>query len=233
MEYYRIGTKRPEIYHDAFLSEIYELNEIVRDSGAPLEGNIFYRQNTSFAETTEVAPVVRFRNKRINFFLFTRGKKHFVEIGFNAGHSALLVLRSNPDIKVSAIDICMNKYTADCAAWMTKKFPDRFEFFPGDSREVFPACAEKFVEADLFHIDGGHSFEVAQADIDNVVKLKQNGPGTRHVIIDDIIRTKIELLLAEYTNRGFLEGETYGNRMREAPHVLMRVTKNKNSEPGR
>lgn len=203
MQSYRIGTKRPEIFSDQFLDEIYELNAIVKESNAQLEGNIFYKQNTDFSSDHRQKPIGRFRNKRINLFLASLGKSHFVEIGLNAGHSTLLILASNPNIKVSAIDICLNPYTESCANWMKEKFPDRFRFYKGDSQIAFPQNAHEFLDGDLFHIDGGHSYEVARADIENVSKLDNPGNLARHLIIDDIVRTKIETNMVEFINRGF------------------------------
>ena len=223
MQSYRIGTKRPEIFSDLFLDQVFELNDIVRKSGAQLEGNIFYKQATDFSTEHRQNPIGRFRNKRINLFLASLGKSHFVEIGFNAGHSTLLILASNPTIRVSAIDICINPYTQACAKWMTAAFPGRFDFYQGDSQEAFPQNAEKFLDGDLFHVDGGHSYEVARSDIENVAKLENPDNVSRHLIIDDIVRTKIETNMVEFVNRGFLQSETYGGRWREAAHVLLKA----------
>lgn len=68
MQSYRIGTKRPEIFSDQFLNQIFELNAIVKESGAQLEGNIFYKQATDFSTDHKQKPIGRFRNKRINLF---------------------------------------------------------------------------------------------------------------------------------------------------------------------
>lgn len=106
---------------------------------------------------------------------------------------------------------------------MKDAFPDRFEFYRGDSQKAFPKNAEKFLDGDLFHVDGGHSYEVARADIENVSKLANPNNVSRHLIIDDIIRTKIETNMVEFVNRGYLRSETYGGRWRDAAHVLLKV----------
>ena len=72
--------------------------------------------------------------------------KTICETGFNAGHSALLFLLSNPEAKMISFDLAQYGYTLAASQWMAKKFPNRFEFIPGDSTITVP----DYVWTDLF-----------------------------------------------------------------------------------
>ena len=47
--------------------------------------------------------------RRQNLYIASLGHKYLLEIGFNAGHSSLVMLLSNPDSVISAFDIFICK----------------------------------------------------------------------------------------------------------------------------
>jgi Methyltransferase domain len=66
-------------------------------------------------------------------------------------------------------------------ALMERRFPERFHFIEGDSRQVPPNWQ---VPCDAIFADGGHDYDVAAADIRNMAK---NARSSRTVlIVDDI-----------------------------------------------
>lgn len=112
--------------------------------------------------------------------------KTVMEIGFNAGHSAYALLSAAPHTTLISFDL--NVYTSvECAKpYIDDAFPGRHTLILGDSRDTVPA----FIDAnpgkkfDLIFIDGGHTYEIALADLLNCRRLAHKDT---IVIMDDVI----------------------------------------------
>ena len=107
------------------------------------------------------------------------------EVGFNAGHSSYLFLKSRPDVEVTSFDLGDHDYT-HLAKWIIDEhFPGRHSLVIGDSGVTVPAFAKSQPDHkfDLIFIDGGHDFDVAVADIDNCRLLATD---QTIVIMDDL-----------------------------------------------
>ena len=167
-----------------------KLKLAVIDSGSSLEGNLFYYHNTKFK-------FVKSANRRYNMVQAALNSEHLLEIGFNAGHSAALVLLSNPEIKVTSVDIAKHGYVDECVRILKERFGERFTFIRGDSKIVLPKlkCPYGF---DMIHIDGCHSPVYANSDLFYSLKYSK-GPGTI-VIFDDIQKLHLRNLWDYYTN---------------------------------
>ena len=92
---YSIGRDTlEEEFANPFRERLRRIAQIVRHSGEPLEGNIFYPDgDEGYAErppAAELAPARR------NVWRAVRFKERLLEVGVNAGHSALLALSSSP-----------------------------------------------------------------------------------------------------------------------------------------
>lgn len=158
------------IIESKFISKILECNEI-------LEGNI-YSLNTK----TEYYNY--FLNKQRNICLCginLKENSEILEIGFNSGFSALLLLLStHPSIKITCVDINCHKYTIPCFNIIKEMFPDRIQILLGNSNNVLPTLNTKY---DLIHIDGCHYTKIVENDIKNSLSLiKNNGI----LIMDDV-----------------------------------------------
>ena len=150
-------------------------------------------------------------------------KNHRIcEIGFNAGHSMLLFLIGNPEIKqVSIFDLNCHKYTAPCCEYIYSKFPHvKIDFYIGDSKNTLPNFITKFPENvesfDLVHIDGGHSEDCITNDLLYGEKLVcVNGL----LIIDDTnvdyINVKVDNLVnsGKYIEMDILPTSIYKHRI--------------------
>jgi predicted O-methyltransferase YrrM len=95
-----------------------------------------------------------------------------MEIGFNSGFSALLMLFSNPNMHLTCLDLGEHKYTLPCYIKLKETFGNRLNILVGDSKKTLPNVYDVY---DLIHIDGGHATEVANSDILNSYRLSKQG----------------------------------------------------------
>lgn len=156
-------------------SIIQDLNDIIQKSGESLEGNIFYEHlSKDFVLNKD------WDHKRWNMFYYSRLSVDIMEIGFNAGHSGLLYLLSNPYSHIQFFDLGYHTYSRSCFEYLNEKFPGRLNVVWGDSTQTIPRAFGSVF--DFIHIDGGHSRYVAESDFYNSKPLAANNC---LVIIDD------------------------------------------------
>jgi predicted O-methyltransferase YrrM len=148
----------------SFIDE--HLLPIIKDSGELLEGNIFM-----FHHTTNYTDRFINKAKNISNMVLNQQIKNVLEIGFNAGFSTLLMLLSNPYVKLTCSDLCEHAYTIPCYLKLKEIFGDRIHLKPGDSTNTLPTLSDTY---DLIHIDGGHDDVVATSDIINSYHLSKN-----------------------------------------------------------
>jgi hypothetical protein len=170
-----------EIYSVDFLRRIKTLNGFIKESGEVLEGGIFYWDKDD--NYYENSPTPSLAPARRNLWRATRFKRSLLEIGVNAGHSALLALSVNRELIYHGVDINSHRYTKPCVAYLMSEFPGRVQYYPGDSREVLPYLATHRPELafDLFHVDGGHTDELCRTDVSNCIRLARGGVG-KHLL---------------------------------------------------
>ena len=139
----------------------------------------------------------------------TAGKKHYGEIGFNNGHSADTVLANNPTIKVTSFDIGNND-SLQAYKLLKQEYGDRLTVIWGDSRITVPETMP--LGCDMFFIDGGHTYDVAMADILNVRRHLQ--PNSTF-IMDDVHCTPAYCVYPDLAWKHILEsgmvGEIYNH----------------------
>ena len=193
-----------------------DIKQIVETSGSLLEGNSFYyhqsinRYNDLF-------------NKQVNLFWCGQNIVNRVcEIGFNAGHSALLMLLGNGNnpIDFTIFDIAQHGYMKPSLNYIKSQFPKNvYEFIEGDSTiEVSRWINDNPIHCgkyDVVHVDGGHTEHCIRNDIKNAsILVKRNGL----IIIDDTNVPHINKYVNEYIQSGnFYEEdilETKGYRHR-------------------
>src|ERR1700729_495486 len=156
-----------EVLAERFRSRLTRIAELVKQSGERLEGNIFYADLDD--RYVDQPPKGELAPARRNVWRAVRFKERLLEIGVNAGHSALLALSSNPRLEFYGVDIMSHAYTAECVDYLKGEFPGRGHLFPGDSREGLPWLANRRAAPtfDIFHVAGGHTSEVCQSDMTN------------------------------------------------------------------
>ena len=184
--------------YEDYKLHLSELNRIVRESGASLEGGLFFEH---LQDDVADVPSPFFRNKRVNYAVFCSSGSTLLEIGFNAGHSALLALTINPDLIYVGVDICHHPYTRPCFEYLKGLFGDRVRLHAGDSRDVLPVLRDERRIYDIIHVDGGHNFYIAHADLRNVIDLAAGGAT---LLFDDVNDHLISALCDYYVLRGRL-----------------------------
>lgn len=89
------------------------------------------------------------------------------EIGFNLGHSAITWLTAAPNVHLQSFDLGEHKYAKFGAEFVKNRFKNRFNITFGNSIQTVPGVPN--LKCDIFMVDGGHSYEVATADLNNAV----------------------------------------------------------------
>jgi predicted O-methyltransferase YrrM len=145
-----------------------QLIQIIKNSNELLEGNIFMIHHT-----TEYTDMFLNKAKNISSIVLNKEIKKCMEIGFNSGFSALLMLISNPNIHIECFDLGEHRYTLPCYNKLKEVFGDRITITIGDSTQTLPLINEKTYQ--LIHIDGGHQTSVANSDIVNSYRLSSAG----------------------------------------------------------
>ena len=107
-----------------------------------------------------------------------------MEIGFNAGHSAEVMMQNNSAAKLTSFDLGCHDYVATAKEYIDATFPGRHELILGDSVTTIPNYPDSLF--DVIFIDGGHAYEVATADLHNCSRLAHKDT---IVIMDDTIFT--------------------------------------------
>jgi len=156
-------------YNNDIETHLANLENIIKSSNGTLEGNSFYH-HLSLDRYDDLL------NKQVNlFYQGIKSEKRICEIGFNAGHSTMLILLGkNRDlcINYTIFDIVEHPYVRNCFEYIKMMFPNvRFEFVEGDSRLTFKNWLLEnnnlIGEYDLIHVDGGHITECITNDILN------------------------------------------------------------------
>ncbi len=212
-----------EVFSAVFRRRLRRINEIVKQSGEPLEGNIFYREGENgYAESP---PTENLAPARRNVWRAVRFKERLLEVGVNAGHSALLALSTSPKLEYYGVDIMSHAYTIECLDFLQGEFPGRVHLFRGDSREVLPRLAVRRDELmfDILCVDGGHTSEVCLSDMSNCIRIAKGRRG-RHLLLDDVHASWIFDIYCAFVSQGDLTTETFFGDWEDAGrNVLARI----------
>jgi len=177
-----------------------DIKKIVLDSKSLLEGNSFYMH-----ASLNLYPDLY--SKQLN--LFWCGKQavtKICEIGFNAGHSCMLMIlgREKTPLDFTIFDIGHHNYTKPCVTYLQSYFPHiNLNYIKGDSTVIMPiwidANKDQVGVYDVVHVDGGHSEHCITNDMKNADLLAKKGG---IVIVDDTNVPYINALVDVYIGSG-------------------------------
>lgn len=172
-----------------------ELIKIINNSNELLEGNIFFQDQCRNLRSNRLN--INFYHKRKQLYTLAKRNSHVLEIGFNSGFSALVMLVSNPTLQLTSLDICEHQYTNACYEYLKKIFNSRINLIKGDSRHTLPYLLKSNNNFGLYIVDGGHTQDVAESDIRNIVTYANAGA---LVLIDDTDNENIKNIIDHNTN---------------------------------
>lgn len=110
-------------------------------------------------------------------YSLVKNKKKVLEIGTYMGHSLLIMLLSNPTLKITCIDIS-DKYAGPSINILNKYFNNAITFIHKDSLSALPTINDSF---DFFHIDGHHENDYITKEFNLVKNL--NDPELKSICI--------------------------------------------------
>jgi predicted O-methyltransferase YrrM len=122
--------------------------------------------------------------KRLNYVYLLHQLRPWsvLEIGFNWGYSASLIMESNPAGSFKSIDIAHHWYTRPAGDQMAQLYPGRFSFAWRDSHDALREEQASGREYDAIIVDGDRGYETARQHIHFSIALLKPG-GLR--VIDD------------------------------------------------
>jgi len=109
------------------------------------------------------------------------GNAMICQTGFNFGNSAFAFM-CGTSAKVTSWDLGEHDYVKPAEAMIQKLFPGRHSLRLGDSTQTLPKSDDMTGRCDVVFVDGGHTKDVAKADIENFARLA--APGAL-LIVDD------------------------------------------------
>jgi hypothetical protein len=149
--------------------------------------------------------------------------KSICEIGFNAGHSTLAWLSSNPNATVTMFDLWQHEYSPKGEEFIRSQTiltPDRMKIIKGSSLDTvkqFHRDNPQF-KCNVISIDGGHDYKIAVQDVENMKFLSD--PFFNILLIDDTNCESnycVDTTIQEHLRRGtieVLEGFSLNNNKR-------------------
>jgi hypothetical protein len=186
-----------ENYSPRFYRRLYELNSVALscvdlNENEGIAENIFYNHlelNNAWALPNRSMCI-----KRVRAQIFSRKSKKILEIGFNAGRSALLMLEHNPNLNLVCIDICEHNYTIPCFEYLKKIYGNRIRLIKTSSESIGECLKDQKFGG--FHIDGAK--HLYQSDI---AQSKLLSDVISYFLIDDtnqaIVKKAIQMELPE------------------------------------
>jgi predicted O-methyltransferase YrrM len=169
-----------------YKSALHELTEHLKERGvdtAAMEGS-----TSMFLEKVRFMQATALREFTADDHGKSSSEKTVCEVGFNAGHSALLWLLAGAT-RVVSFELGQHSYSHVAAEWLSVRFPGKLHLVMGDSMQSVPLYHTMFPDekCNIVFIDGGHKFEHAKSDMLNFRKFVELSPSASlgHILLVD------------------------------------------------
>ena len=179
---------------------LQDLLTIVLQHGGRFTGNLFY---VNLAGAIAGRPDHSLHWKRENLLGLAVRATQILEIGFGAGHSALLCLLANPKSKMTIVDPGEFPHVESCVAYLQSVFPGRLTFVKGRSTDRLAGLQR--ASFDLVHLDGGKDKTIEQ----DLCLLKPLVHRDHVLCIDDTQNTGVQAELSRRQAIGDIETEPF------------------------
>jgi hypothetical protein len=190
-------------YVNIIEEHVKNMEDIIRPINIHPEGNSFYEHST-------LKRYPDLLNKQKNLvWCGTNIYDKVCEIGFNGGHSAMLLLLgiNSRNIKFQVFDIGEHNYVEPCMEYIKYSFPNvDINYVKGDSRLTIPNWIfnnkNEIGTFDVLHLDGGHDVSCVYNDMAvSCLLLRKGGL----LIVDDIGLPWIRECADRLINNGYFE----------------------------
>lgn len=188
---------------DKYKEILIGLNTVIDEIDETLEGNLFY-VDKSPRWTRKLHS--EFLSKRRNYAIFATVCDAIVEIGFNAGHSALLGLSANDKLIYRGVDTGYHSYTNPCYEYLKECFGDRIDVTFDQSENAMPQILIIYPELNELKvgwvIDGCHDTTVAASDLENILNIAKLGDV---IMFDDTNMPTLRGVITAYAVSGEIQ----------------------------
>lgn len=180
MEFEEINKK----YNTEFTNKLYENRNIFYEIYGACGNKFINGWGSYLFDGRQYKYYEGFYNKQELLYNLAKESKKVLEIGTYMGHSALIMLLANPDLKITCIDIS-DEYALPSINVLNKYFNNAITFIKEDGAKALENLNEKY---DLFHIDGDHSDSVVEKEVNNILKYNLNSreDNILRLLFDDV-----------------------------------------------
>ncbi len=165
-----------------------------------MTGGLFY---VDLAGAKAMRPEYSLHWKRENLTALAAHAERILEIGFAAGHSALICLLANPSSHLTIADPLELPYAQPCFDYLTHVFPGRLTLKQGLSPDVLPQLEPRTF--DLIHLDGGKDATI-KSDLE---QLRPLAASDHVLIVDDTQNDALNAVLSAREAEGVVSGAAF------------------------
>lgn len=187
---------KPPYYRErwsvAAIEAIRDINAAVIASGNPLHGNCCYFHEQPISARTPPDPRLSWQRQVLR--AASGAGCNALEIGFDAGHAAVVMLDANPLMHLTSIEGGSRSYAQPCAAIVGRRFAGRFSLRADQTKsplaQIGAGTARQF---DIIRIGGGPDGPDVADDFAWV--MRHAAPGCC-IVVDDAYLDPTEALIA-------------------------------------
>lgn len=208
------------MYSEEFMIKLHALNSTLSNSLKKLKlesvliGNLFYDHLEKDFQNHPLNPLLETKRQRLSDL--AKKCSSVFEVGVNGGHSAFLMLESNPNLTYVGNDIAAfyppeprchpEVYVPAAFTTLKQLFPGRVKTITGDCITELPkySVENKTKHIDLLHLDGDKS--TYERDFFTMLPLLTPGA---YVVFDDTQNPHVQSLVNKLLNKNIVVRSEY------------------------